>query len=149
MIRSALAWLTDARRRALESTALLLLRLGAGGTMLFAHGLGKLTSFGEKASTFPDPLGVGNTLSMALAVFAEFFCAALVVLGLGTRLALIPLITTMLVAMLLVHGGDPWARKEPAFVYLIMFGTLLLAGPGRWSVDAQVVERLKAKKAEE
>ncbi|MEZ6187101.1 MAG: DoxX family protein [Planctomycetota bacterium] len=86
---------------------------------------------------------------MALAVFAEFFCAALVVLGLGTRLALIPLITTMLVAMLLVHGADPWPKKEPAFVYLVMFGTLFLCGPGRWSLDAQLVERLKAKKAEE
>lgn len=140
--RAAVA-LNEPRRRLCEAAALLLLRVAVGGTMLLAHGWGKLLAFGERADTFPDPLGVGNPLSMALAVFAEVFCSLLVVLGLATRLALLPLIVTMLVALLIVHGADPWARKELAFMYLVPFVALLLAGPGPWSLDALILTRLR------
>lgn len=142
------AWLSDARRRAFEAAALLLLRVAIGGNMLLAHGWGKLQAYGEKADTFPDPLGVGSPVSMALAVFAEFFCSGLLVLGLATRAAVVPLIVTMLVALLVVHGDDPWQKKELAFMYLVPFMTLLLTGPGPWSLDALVARRLAGRRGE-
>ena len=91
---------------------LLILRLGAGGMMFFSHGMAKLMNFSAIAMKFPDPLGVGSTLSLALAVFAEFFCAICVVAGIGTRFVAIPLVITMLVAALSVHSMDPWSKKE-------------------------------------
>ena len=69
------------------SLGLLLLRVSVGGMMLLAHGWGKLTSFAERSSSFPDPLGVGSSLSMALATGAEAFCALAVILGFATRWA--------------------------------------------------------------
>ena len=56
--------------------AILMLRIALGVQMLLGHGWGKLMSFSEKAATFPDPLGVGHTTSMALAVFGEVVCWA-------------------------------------------------------------------------
>jgi putative oxidoreductase len=114
---------------------LFVLRVSVGGFMLFGHGLKKLMAFGELSSRFSDPLGVGSQASLSLAVFAEVFCAAALILGLATRWAAIPLIVTMLVAAFLVHTADPWAKKEFALLYLIPFLTLLIAGPGRAALD--------------
>ena len=118
------------------SLGLLLLRVTVGGMMLLAHGWGKLTSFAERSSSFPDPLGIGSSLSMALATGAEAFCALAVVLGFATRWAVVPLMVTMLVAALIVHGDDPWAKKEFALLYFFPFAALLLTGAGRYSLDA-------------
>ena len=86
------------------SLGLLLLRVSVGSMMLLGHGWGKLTSFAERSSSFPDPLGIGPSLSMALATGAEAFCALAVILGFATRWAVVPLMVTMLVAALIIHG---------------------------------------------
>lgn len=119
------------------SFGLLLLRVVAGGTMAAGHGWGKLLAFSEKAGTFPDPLGIGNRLSMAGAVGAELFCSVLVVLGLGTRLAALPVAFTMTIAAFVIHAADPFGRKELAVVYLAVFLAIALVGPGRYSLDAR------------
>ena len=118
--------------------ALLILRLGMGGVMLFSHGWGKLSQFNVMSAHFPDPLGVGSTLSLALAVFAEFFCALAVSLGILTRYTVLPLIVTMAVAAFIVHGGDPFAKKEMALLYLVGYVVIALAGSGKYSLDSVI-----------
>ena len=114
---------------------LLFLRLGAGGLML-THGFPKLLRlFGEEEITFADPLGLGMGTTLALAVFAEFICAILIILGLGTRLAAIPLMITMFVAAFIIHAQDPFQRKELALIYLLIFTVLLITGAGKHSLD--------------
>ena len=124
----------------IPSVGLLLYRLAFGGFMLFGHGWSKLVSFGENADTFPDPLGIGSTASLACAIVGEVVCSALVMLGCVTRLAVLPLVFTMLVAAMMVHGDDPFfmsggAAKEPALVYLTAFALLFFTGAGRFSID--------------
>ena len=113
---------------------LLILRLSAGGFML-THGYPKLQRLLSGELRFSDPLGLGPEVSLVLAIFAEFLCSILVVLGLGTRLATLPLIVTMSVAAFISHGSDPFARKELALMYLVSFVVLLLNGGGKYSVD--------------
>jgi putative oxidoreductase len=125
----------------IASIGLLVLRVGSGGLMLVGHGMGKLTGFGNLASTFPDPLGVGSTLSLVMAVFAEVVCSAAVILGFATRLAVVPLVVTMVVAAMIVHSADPFQTKELAIVYLVFFVTIFFTGPGRYSVDAILARR--------
>ena len=125
----------------IPSIGLLLFRLVFGGFMLFGHGWGKLMAYGEKSATFPDPLGIGNERSMGSAIFCEVVCAALVMLGLATRLAVLPLVFTMIVAGFVVHGGDPLfmsgagASKEPAVMYLTAYALLFFTGAGSFSMD--------------
>ncbi len=114
---------------------LLLLRLATGGTMFMAHGLGKLQGFSQGAGMFPDPLGMGSTVTMAVAIFSEVACAILVAVGLSTRLATLPLIGTMLTAFSVVHASDPWKVKELAFLYLCGYSVIFLTGPGSFSLD--------------
>jgi len=128
--------LPEAWRGRTEDLALLLLRLGFGGIMIYGHGWAKLTGFSELVAEFPDPLGVGSAASLGLAVFAEVFCAAAVVLGLLTRWSLVPLVATMVVAVFVVHAEDPFQRQELGLLYLFGYAALWLKGPGRWSVDA-------------
>ncbi|UII30340.1 DoxX family protein [Fulvivirga ulvae] len=114
---------------------LLILRISAASFML-THGYPKLMTLIEGGEiAFYDFLGLGMTASLALAVLAEFVCSILLILGLGTRLAALPLIITMLVAAFAVHADDPFGKKEFALLYLLIFATILVFGAGKYSVD--------------
>jgi putative oxidoreductase len=130
-----------------RSLGLLILRLGAGGLLLGAHGWPKVLGFSERISTFADPIGLGPQVSFILVVFAEVLCSSLVILGLGTRLASVPVVIFLSVAAFVQHLHDPWAKRELAFVYLVPFLTLLLAGGGRYSLDAALRARLRKGKS--
>ena len=119
--------------------AMLLLRLTFGGLMLLNHGWGKMMKlFADDPIKFADPIGIGMAPSLALTVFAEALCAFLIVIGLGTRLATIPLIITMLVAVFIIHWADPFGDKEMALLYLIPYLAILLLGPGKISLDSMI-----------
>lgn len=126
----------DPIRILLLDVGLLLLRLGAGGLMLFGHGIRKAQRYATLSETFSDPLGIGSVHSLNLAVFAEVVCAAMVIIGLATRVAAVNVAGTMAVAAFIVHGNDPWPKPELAIVYLVPFLVLVLTGPGRFSFDA-------------
>jgi len=115
--------------------SLLLLRITFGGMLLMNHGLGKLKGFSSMKDSFPDPLHIGHTISLGLAIFAEVFCAGFIILGLFTRLATVPVIVTMGVALFMIHGHQSLKEQEPAILYMIPFLVLLLAGPGKLSLD--------------
>jgi len=118
---------------------LLVLRLWLGLSLLLLHGKAKLLGFAEMYQKFPDPLGVGSTASLALAVFAEVVCSALLALGLLTRFAALSAAVTMGVAFFIVHKGSlamGSGSGELAFIYLAGFVTLVIAGPGCLSLDA-------------
>ncbi|GMV43529.1 MAG: hypothetical protein AMXMBFR64_52450 [Myxococcales bacterium] len=135
----------DAPERRSLSAALLVLRLGSGAFMAAAHGWPKLQTYTEKVSSWADPIGIGSAPSLTLAVFAELLCAAAIALGLLTRAALVPLIVTMLVAVFVVHAEDPFQKKELGLLYLVSYVALLLAGPGRYSLDAWIGARIRAR----
>jgi putative oxidoreductase len=113
---------------------LLVLRICVGATML-SHGWPKLMKFASGNYQFADPIGLGPAVSLGLASFAEAICSILIILGLGTRLAAIPLIITMIVATLISHADDPFAKKELAVVYLLIYITLAIVGSGKFSLD--------------
>ena len=120
-----------------KDLALWLLRIGFGGLML-VHGLPKLASVFRGEWAFANPIGIGEEASLFLTVFAEFVCSIFVILGLFTRWACIPLIITMLVAVFIIHGGDPLSDKELALIYLIGFTAIFISGPGKYSLDARI-----------
>ena len=118
----------------LPSFALLILRL-ASGMMMIPHGWNKLSSFNTIVTDFPDPLQVGNTASLGLVVFAEFFCAILLILGLGTRFVSVPLVILMVVITFVIHAGDPFSDKELPMLYLAVYTSILIFGAGNYSLD--------------
>jgi putative oxidoreductase len=115
--------------------ASLILRLTLGFLMI-THGYEKLqTLIGGGKIEFPDPIHVGATASLALTVFSEFFCSLMIIFGLWTRLALIPLIFTMCVIVGIMDWGSTLADKEHALLYLLPYIALFLLGSGKFSMD--------------
>ena len=117
--------------------AMLVLRVGAGA-MCMSHGYSKLVQFSSMKTKFMNFMGLGSTLSLSLVVFSEFFCAIFVIIGLFSRLFVIPLIISMSVALFVAHNGDIFGAGEKAGLYLTCFITLLLCGPGKASIDGMM-----------
>lgn len=82
-------------------------------------------------------------MSLLLAIFGEVFCSVAFVFGFLYRLAMIPMIFTMFIAFFVIHSADPFATKELAFVYLLAFVILFIAGPGKYSVDLFIAPKSK------
>ena len=120
--------------RKLTDLALLVFRISLAG-MLLTHGLPKLLSFSERVERFRDPLGIGSTLSLSGAILGEVVAPILVILGLYTRIATIPMAFTMAVAGFIVHADDPFSTKEKSLLFLTGSILLFFTGPGSYSVD--------------
>lgn len=123
------------------SLLLLALRILFGGLLLI-HGIQKFNNFAEMSAVFPDPMGVGSRISLMLAIFGEIACSVGFILGALYRLALIPMIFTMGMAFFIIHGNDVFAAKELAFIYLIVFILMYIAGPGKFSIDRLIAVSL-------
>ncbi|MBT8296247.1 MAG: DoxX family protein, partial [Gramella sp.] len=108
------------------------------------HGFHKLLKFfGEEELSFADPIGLGEPITLTLAVFAEFFCSLFIIFGYLTRYAALAIITTMVVAVIIVHWEDPFSKME--LPLLFMFGFILIAftGPGKFSLDFYLKQKFK------
>jgi putative oxidoreductase len=103
--------------------------------MLLTHGIPKFQKLISGDFEFGDPIGIGATPSLFLAVIGEFICPILIILGYKTRWAAIPPAIIMLVAALVVHAADPFGVKEKALLFLSFFVIIMLLGPGRYSID--------------
>ena len=90
---------------------------------------------------FGDPIGIGSEVSFLLVVFAEFFCSIFIILGLGTRLASIPLLITMLVALLIAHGADPLLDHVNVLGYIVTYVILFFTGSGKYSLDYKIFQK--------
>ncbi len=117
------------------NAAMLLVRL-VFGVLMMNHGYSKLVNFGTLQHKFMNWLGMGSTMTLALVVFAEFFCALFIIIGLFTRLAAIPLIVVMCVALFKAHNGEVFGDGETATLYLAAYLVLFFVGPGKISVDS-------------
>ncbi len=114
--------------------SLFILRMGLG-LLMIAHGYGKMVHFSERSGNFMDFLGLGSAVSLALVIFAEFFCALFVAIGLFTRITVVPLVITMAVAVFKAHDADIFGDGERGMLFLIVAIAIMLCGPGKASVD--------------
>ncbi len=123
-------------------------------------------SEGIQKFLYPDKLGPGRfdrigipapTFFANLDGVVEIACGALIVIGLLTRLAAVPLLIDISLAIVLTKlrelqpGGFQgvegfWGMAHDArtdFAMLLGLIFLLWAGPGRWSLDAWLTHRVE------
>lgn len=111
---------------------------------MLVHGLAKINGFTAMAEVFPNPLGLGSRMSLILAIGAEVGCSLLLIVGFASRLAAIPLAFTMLVAFLVVTGAAEWKVRELAATFLLVYVSLIMTGPGMFSLDHAFFGRRKS-----
>jgi putative oxidoreductase len=117
--------------------ASLLIRLIFGGIFVY-HGFGKYVAYDHILPMFGDIIGIGSKLSFNLVIFAELICGLLVLVGFLTRLSVIPILITMIVAFFIAHAKDPFQVKELAFMYMLLSIVVFVLGSGKYSVDGLI-----------
>lgn len=119
--------------------ALLLLRVWLGASLLMLHGIGKIPRLMADEVRFASVAGLSPTVSLALAVLGEVVAPVLLILGLGARWAAGLAAATMLGAFVVGHGMALSGERsgELPFIFLAGFLALVIAGPGRYSIDGR------------
>ena len=112
---------------------LLVLRVGFS-VFLLLHGIEKIEVLIDSGGKFPNPIGIGSTLSLILVLIAEVFCTILIIIGYKVRWASIPPIIMMLVAVFIVHQGNSIMERELAVLYLIAFSAIGILGSGKYAI---------------
>ncbi len=122
----------------LASVSLLVLRLGVGGSMLATHAVVQLRRMESFTKAIANRITETAAAELAWTVTAvEVVCSILLMLGLFTRVAAMPLVLVMLGALAFVHRMDPWdPMQERAVLYMLAFTTLVGTGAGKFSLDA-------------
>ena len=115
--------------------AVFVIRVTFGLLLLLNHGIAKMKNFGTLQERFYDPFHISHQGSLLLVLFAEVFCAAFIIMGLFTRLAAIPIVIELIVAVFLFHKGQPVSNFEPAILFLAAFVAILFMGSGKYSLD--------------
>lgn len=129
-----------------NSKTIIIIRLIVGAVFL---------SEGIQKFLFPDTLGTGRFAKIGLPApeflgsfvgFFEILCGTLLLIGLFTRLASIPIIIIMLVAMAttkaeILQNEGFWemlhsSRTDWAMLLGVFF--LLIEGAGKWSFDKKI-----------
>jgi len=118
------------------NAGLFFLRLTGCLLLLYVHGLPKVFHFSEELTRIEDPFGLGPWMSLLPAIFAEVICPLFILTGVFARLACLPIIGVLLVAMLAVHPGWSIAEGQFGWLLLIIFTTLAITGPGQWRLGA-------------
>lgn len=124
----------------LISIALLLIRIIVA-VMMLTHGGPKVMRLLDGNLKFGDPIGIGSELSFILVVFAEFFCSIFILIGLGSRLASIPLLFTVLVILLVAKGADPVFDHVNILAYIATYILLFFTGSGKYSLDYKLFHK--------
>lgn len=125
-------------REHLRDIGLLVWRTGFAFALFWEHGLPKWQNFNELATDWLDPLGIGPTATLLLAMFAEILCTFLVFVGLATRLAAAAIVINFAVVVFLIKLGEPFGERELAILYLVGSLGVMFAGAGRISLDSAV-----------
>ncbi len=117
-----------------QALGLLFLRVSGALFLLWVHGLPKLLNYSGQLKLIEDPFHLGAQVTLLLAIFAEVLCPLLILAGLLVRLACLPILAVLLIAMLVVH--PEWTLFEGQFgwLLLIIFTSILIAGPGRFAL---------------
>lgn len=114
-----------------QDLGLLFLRFSGALFLLWVHGLPKLLNYSEQLKLIEDPFHLGASVTLLLAIFAEVLCPLLIMAGVLVRLACLPILCVLLIALGVVH--PEWTLFEAQFgwLLLIIFTALLISGPGR------------------
>jgi putative oxidoreductase len=121
-----------------NDAGLLWLRVSTSLLLYWTNGWPKIIHYASELQTIDDPIGLGRSVTLWLALFSEVACPLGVALGCLTRLACIPIMILLLVTMTLVHGDWSFEQGQFGWLYLIVYSGILLTGPGRYAIDTLI-----------
>ena len=121
---------------------MLLFRVIVSIELMAAHGFKKLGIGAPAAEQIPNPLGLPEMLNQGFAIASNLFFPVLVILGLVTRLAVLPILAVTLTGYFILHWHDALLVKDVPFIYSVIYLLILVLGPGKYSVDHVINKKL-------
>lgn len=120
---------------ALNNWALLGFRILLSMELFRVHGMKKFRGNDGQPEVVPNPLHLPQKFNALVATFSDTVVPALVILGIATRLVILPTIGVTAVGYFVVHRRDPIEVRDVPFIYTLCFLLLLFTGPGTISLD--------------
>ena len=133
-----------------RDTGLLILRVFTG-TVLIHHGYEKLANIDNFADAFVRPLHLPFPIFFSyIAAFSEIGGSWLLIIGLATRFGALAIVGTISVAIYhaLVTSGFNIFLLELLILYFASASSIVLTGPGNFSIDEVIIRILKSEESE-
>lgn len=115
--------------------ALLLYRVIISILFVFGYGLKKLKMFINGEDFFYSFLGFGSDITLLLASIGELIAPIFIIIGYKTRFFTALPLFMMFIVVLDVKSGEPFESYQSALLYLISLLIIIIAGPGKYSID--------------
>jgi putative oxidoreductase len=114
---------------------LLILRLFAGLSLAFAHGINKIPPSDGFVNGISEMGFSGPSFFAWISALTEFAGGILLAIGLASRPAALFIGINMGVAAFLRHADDPFSGKEKAMLFLVIALVFFVTGAGKYSFD--------------
>jgi putative oxidoreductase len=119
----------------INNLALMVFRILLSIELLRVHGMKKFRLQNGQKEHVPNPLHLPDKLNGLVATFSDTVVPFLVILGLGTRLAVLPTIGVTAIGYFVVHRNDAVEVRDIPYMYTLCFLLLLVIGAGTYSLD--------------
>ncbi|MBV8253322.1 MAG: DoxX family protein [Chitinophaga sp.] len=123
----------------LNNYALLAFRILLAYELFRVHGMKKFRATNGEKEHVPNPLHLPEKLNGLVATFADTVVPFLIALGLITRIAILPTISVTAIGYFVVHRKDSLEVRDVPYMYTLSLLLLLVLGPGRYSLDVQLL----------
>lgn len=118
-----------------NDAAFLVFRILLGIELFRVHGLKKFRVENGQKEKVPNPLGLPDKLNALVASLADTVVPFLIILGLGTRLAVLPTIGVTAIGYFVVHRKDSLEVRDVPYMYTLSLLLILALGAGKYSID--------------
>jgi putative oxidoreductase len=118
-----------------NDAAFLVFRILLGIELFRVHGLKKFRLENGKKEVVPNPLGLPDKMNALVASLADTVVPFLIILGLGTRIAVLPTIGVTAIGYFVVHRKDSLEVRDVPYMYTLSLLLILALGAGRYSLD--------------
>ncbi|MNK66500.1 hypothetical protein D3C87_858190 [compost metagenome] len=125
-----------------NNAALLAFRVLLAIELFRVHGMKKFRVENGQKEHVPNPLHLPEKLNGLVATFSDTVIPFFIILGLGTRLAVLPTIGVTAIGYFVVHKNDSLEVRDVPYMYTLSLLLLLALGAGTYSLDYYLVTLL-------
>jgi len=126
----------------LNNTALLVFRILFALELFRVHGMKKFRKKNGQTEHIPDPLHLPPKLNSFIATFSDTVVPFLLMLGIATRLVVLPAIGVTAIGYFVVHRKDSLEVRDVPYLYTLCLLLMLVLGAGTYSIDTYLLNHL-------
>ena len=126
----------------INNIALLVFRILIAVELFRVHGMKKFKVENGEREHVPNPLHLPEKLNGLVATFSDTVVPFFIILGLGTRLFILPTIGVTAVGYFVVHRKDSLEVRDVPYIYTVTLLFLLALGAGTYSLDHYILNLL-------